>query len=223
MKKYTLYLKTHKITGLKYLGYTTRDPFRYKGSGTYWLKHLFKHGNFIETKIVISLYNKQEIKRWAKYYSILWNVVESVEFANLIEESISGIIGYKHTKSTKIKISQKNKGKKLSLNTRKKISKARKGMIFTDEHKKNIGLASRGRPQSEETKRKRAEANKGQKRTEEFKKRLSLLQKGKTISEQHKKNMKIGQTGKKYPKIPCDVCGKLVANNRIKFHKRTHN
>ena len=45
MPIYTLYVKTHNKTGLKYLGRTTQDPYKYKGSGTYWRSHLKKHGN----------------------------------------------------------------------------------------------------------------------------------------------------------------------------------
>jgi len=30
-----LYKKTHNVTGLQYLGKTTRNPFTYKGSGVY--------------------------------------------------------------------------------------------------------------------------------------------------------------------------------------------
>jgi hypothetical protein len=42
MKLLTLYKKTHRKTGLKYLGYTSRDPFSYTGSGKYWSRHLKK-------------------------------------------------------------------------------------------------------------------------------------------------------------------------------------
>ena len=43
-----LYIKTHSKTGLKYLGYTQKkDPFSYTGSGTYWKRHLKKHGEFL--------------------------------------------------------------------------------------------------------------------------------------------------------------------------------
>lgn len=40
-----LYVKTHNITGKKYLGKTTRDDYHeYPGSGKIWKKHLKKHG-----------------------------------------------------------------------------------------------------------------------------------------------------------------------------------
>lgn len=38
-----LYVKTHNITGLKYLGKTNnKDPHSYKGSGKYWILHCKK-------------------------------------------------------------------------------------------------------------------------------------------------------------------------------------
>jgi len=52
MTIYYLYIKTHNITGLKYLGYTKRkDPYKYKGSGDYWTKHINKHGYDVTTEI----------------------------------------------------------------------------------------------------------------------------------------------------------------------------
>ena len=42
---YYLYVKTHKVTGLKYLGQTSKDPFKYNGSGTRWTNHIKKYGN----------------------------------------------------------------------------------------------------------------------------------------------------------------------------------
>jgi len=42
MELLTLYKKTHRKTGLKYLGYTSQDPFRYIGSGKYWRRHFKK-------------------------------------------------------------------------------------------------------------------------------------------------------------------------------------
>ena len=47
-----LYVKTHRITGLQYLGKTSRtDPYSYPGSGKRWRAHLDKHGYDFETKI----------------------------------------------------------------------------------------------------------------------------------------------------------------------------
>jgi hypothetical protein len=63
--KISLYLKTHNQTGLQYLGKTTQDPFTYKGSGSYWRKHIAKHGNDVTTTILFESINNQDINvRW---------------------------------------------------------------------------------------------------------------------------------------------------------------
>lgn len=85
-----LYVKTHQKTGLKYLGKTERNPHTYKGSGVYWKNHIQKHGNNVETIILTECESPQELKQWGLYYSQLWNVVESEEWANLKEESGDG-------------------------------------------------------------------------------------------------------------------------------------
>lgn len=41
-------------------------------------------------------------------------------------------------------------------------------------------------------------------------------------SEEGKKNMSLGQIGKKYPKRPCDKCGKEIPTNAMASHMRTH-
>jgi hypothetical protein len=40
-----LYIKQHSITGLKYFGKTTKsNPYKYNGSGKYWIRHINKNG-----------------------------------------------------------------------------------------------------------------------------------------------------------------------------------
>jgi hypothetical protein len=80
----TLYIKTHKKTGLKYFGKTTKkDPFKYKGSGKYWLSHLKKHGNEVDTEIVATFLDDDECSKFALNFSKKNNIVESKEWANL--------------------------------------------------------------------------------------------------------------------------------------------
>ena len=102
-----LYLKTHNKTGLKYFGKTTKDPFKYKGSGKYWLRHIAKHGNDVTTEIVCSCSTEKEARIEGLKYSKQWNIVESSKFANLIEEIGQGgatMLGKKHTPETIKKI-----------------------------------------------------------------------------------------------------------------------
>jgi hypothetical protein len=85
-----LYVKTHNKTGLKYLGKTERDPHKYKGSGTYWRRHIKEHGYDVTTEILRECITNEEVYEWGIHYSHLWNVVESDEWANLKEESSDG-------------------------------------------------------------------------------------------------------------------------------------
>ena len=86
MSIYKLYIKTHNKTGLKYLGQTKQNPYKYHGSGKYWKRHLKIHGNDITTEI-LSIHNDiLDLRKQGLYYSKLFNIVESEEWANLCPE-----------------------------------------------------------------------------------------------------------------------------------------
>jgi hypothetical protein len=90
-----LYKKTHRKTGLMYLGYTKKDPKKYQGSGVRWTKHLIKHGSDVETEILCECSTKDEVKEKGRYYSNIWNVVESDDWANMkVEEADGGDMSY---------------------------------------------------------------------------------------------------------------------------------
>lgn len=80
-------MKTHNQTGLKYLGQTRQDPYTYRGSGIRWVNHIKKHGNDVSTEILKICSSYDEAKEFGKYYSKKLNIVESLEFANLVPES----------------------------------------------------------------------------------------------------------------------------------------
>lgn len=91
MAIYYLMVKTHKITGLKYLCQTKKsDPYKYLGSGKYWRLHLKKHGSDFHTEILKECTNKVELRNWGIHYSKLWNVSDSDEWANLKDETGDG-------------------------------------------------------------------------------------------------------------------------------------
>lgn len=90
MTIYYLYVKTHRITGLKYLGKTKQDPYKYRGSGVYWTSHIKKHGYLVDTMILAECNSNDSIKIQGEYYSNLWNIVDSPEWANLKVESGDG-------------------------------------------------------------------------------------------------------------------------------------
>lgn len=90
MAIYYLYVKTHNKTGLKYLGQTKQDPFKYRGSGKRWLNHIKKHGYDVDTEILLETSNKEELKETGIYYSDLWNIVYSDKWANIVTERANG-------------------------------------------------------------------------------------------------------------------------------------
>jgi hypothetical protein len=123
MTIYYLMVKTHNITGLKYLCQTKKsNPHKYLGSGKYWKLHLLKHGKDIHTQILKECSNKDELKDWGIYYSNLWNVVDSEDWANLRPESgdggpnfgaLNGMFGKTHSDKAIATIKEKNTGIKL--------------------------------------------------------------------------------------------------------------
>lgn len=81
-----LMIKTHMVTGLKYLckKVTTSDSkaISYLGSGTRWNNHLKVHGKHINTEILIK-YNLDKIEEFSKLcidYSNKFNVVKSSDW-----------------------------------------------------------------------------------------------------------------------------------------------
>lgn len=120
-RKIYLYKKTHQITGLQYLGKTiANDPYVYPGSGVYWTKHLEMHGNNVKTEILRECLTEEELKKWGLYYSKLWNVVKSDQWANLIEEAGPG--GAWSDKS-KQKLSQTKKQELAKLTPEEKLAR----------------------------------------------------------------------------------------------------
>jgi len=184
-----LYKKTHKNTGLQYLGQTSKkDPHKYPGSGTYWLKHLDKHGYNYTTEILKECQTKEEVKYWGKHFSKLWNVVYDTSWANLKSEEGNGgktigMTGKTHSDETRKKMSDAHKGKIPSNETRKKMADWQIG-------RKRPDLV--GREVSVETRKKLSDAQKGKTKgpmPQEQKDKLSNSLKGRVLSEETKKKM----------------------------------
>lgn len=86
-----LYIKTHNKTGLKYFGKTTaKDPYKYRGSGVYWTRHIKTHGYDVSTEIIGYYQDEQECLNVAKHFSIENNIVKHSVWANLKEETLDG-------------------------------------------------------------------------------------------------------------------------------------
>jgi len=96
MSIYSLYVKTHRKTGLKYLGKTNQDPHKYPGSGVYWSRHLKEHGDEVDTEVLHECQTNAEIRELGLHYSALWDIVNAVDeqgrkiWANLKPEEGDG-------------------------------------------------------------------------------------------------------------------------------------
>ena len=174
-----LYIKTHNKTNLKYLGQTTaKDPHQYTGSGVYWKSHLAKHGKDFRTEILRVCESKEEVKEWGAFYSELWNIVESPEWANLkVEQGDGG----RQSEEVRKRIGEKGRGR-IPWNKGKKI--------WSESDRRRISEEQRARPpQSKETVEKRAAKNRGKVRSEESKRRTSETLKGGKFSEETRRKM----------------------------------
>jgi len=119
-----LYLKTHNTTGFKYLGKTIcNDPHSYQGSGKVWRRHIAKHGYDVTTEILLETNDPGTLRNLGMYYSNLWNIVESKEFANLVPEMGDGG-AMPWSKESRQKLADSNKGRKHTDKARKNFSDA---------------------------------------------------------------------------------------------------
>jgi hypothetical protein len=127
-----LYKKTHTVTGLNYLGKTiSKDPHVYTGSGIYWKKHLKKYGCTFTTEILKECQTEEELVFWGQHYSKLWNVAESKEWANLVEEA--GSRGH-WSEESKEKLSQTKKQELAKLTTEQKSQRMKNSCCASESY-----------------------------------------------------------------------------------------
>lgn len=211
-----LYVKQHSTTGVKYFGKTyNANPYVYKGSGSYWLKHINKHGkDKVNTLQVWEFDDLIKCSEFAIKFSNENNIVELNEWANLIIEN--GLDGGCPLQKQHPNCSQ--------------LGKTR-----SDEAKAKMRVAKLGKKQSSTHIAKRVAKNKGQKRTEGQKRKMigrvktdetKLKQRrtygqrrandptfntywlGKTLSQEAKNKIRLSKVGKKHPVVRCPHCNK---------------
>jgi hypothetical protein len=200
-----LYKKTHNKTGFKYLGKTIQDPYKYMGSGTDWVPHIKEHGCDVTTEILKECQSNEELNYWGRYYSKLWSVADSTEWANKIPETGGGVGG--------------KVGVPRSAKTKEKLRIAQAGRKHTEEHKRKAALPKIGRKRPEHSKKLT-----GRKRPDQSA-RMKTCQLGpdnhmfgKTQtpeSNEKRRNSQLGEKsvryGKKDPVFECPHCHKKVA------------
>jgi hypothetical protein len=186
-----LYIKQHNVTGLKYFGKTTKDPYNYKGSGQYWKRHLKEHGNDITTVWIELFSDKEQLVEFAEFFSDFNNIVSATDnagkkiWANSVPEN--GLDGGQNagfpsplkgrpTGRDSVWKGKKRpehsaimKGRKQDPKHSAKISDALTGLERTDDHCKAISAAKKGVPNpklSETLKSRKNTTTKGMKLTQ---------------------------------------------------------
>lgn len=193
-----LYIKTHNLTGLKYFGKTTNDPYNYYGSGKYWLAHLRKYGYDISTEVVGYYTNKDECVKAATTFSTENNIVFAVTENNkktwanqIVENGLDGGAARfgPHSEETKQKLREKLKGRIIS---REQIEKSKQTRLKNKKWRK-VGEYT----PSEETKKKLREANLGKKQSPETIAKRSKKLKGHVVTKETRQKLRDANLGKK--------------------------
>ena len=154
-----LYIKQHSVTGLLYFGKTIlNDPIKYKGSGTYWKRHIKKHGiKHVETLWYCLFTDKESIREFGLLCSLLWDICASDCWGNILkEDGIQGTVV----------------GATRSLETRQKIALSKTGTKLSNDHKNKISLGGIGRKNSMEHIEKTRKWHLGSIRTEASKQKM---------------------------------------------------
>jgi hypothetical protein len=220
---YYLYKKTHRTTGLQYLGKTVQDPFKYKGSGKRWGYHIKKHGYDVDTEILLETLDEQELIKIGLYYSKLWNIVESKEWANLKPEAGDG--GGMPEASRK-QFAEKMKGhpnwsKPWSENAKQNLAKIQKENLanLTAEEKIARVKNSCCHPDTYTAERSNniSKALTGLKRSEINKKNSS------TAAKKHRSSLKIEERQQIYGAKNAGKTWKLVNGKRVWMNKESQN
>jgi len=131
-----LYVKQHTITGLKYFGKTTRNPFKYSGSGKYWCRHFLKYGKDQIKTLEIWGFDDQELcTEFALKFSKENNIVKSKEWANLIAENgLDGTPpGIEFSKQHRVNISLSATGLVACYDTKNGINKRVSSLEFYED------------------------------------------------------------------------------------------
>lgn len=203
--KYFLYIKESPL-GLKYLGKTIKDPYKYKGSGLLWKRHLNKYGflsSDIKTTIIYETYNKEELKKYGIFFSQKYDIVNDKTFANLImEEGQGGKTIYLDNHPSKTFGDRVSKywteEKKIIASERMKKNNPTQ---YT-EVKEKIKSAATGRKFSKESNSKKGKSGDlNVSKREDVKEKISNSLKGRKLSEETKEKIRKTLKEKKWQSI----------------------
>ncbi len=148
MKHTKLYLHTHKINGLKYLGFTSnlkRRGYEYKNDNSMWGAHLRKYGEDYTTEILYEGDNQELLSNHAIAYSLVHKIWDNSEYANLeLENGLNGGVPTKWKNQATVDLYRSRLGEKNGFF----------GKHHTEKHKQQTHERFAGIPLSEEHKKK---------------------------------------------------------------------
>ena len=197
-----LYVKVHNKTGLKYLGKTIQNPYFYDGSGKHWKSHLKKHGKDITTLWVHKYDDQSLLKEEALFFSKIYDVVNSKEWANkIVEDGSTGGNTYIRTPELNAIMSSATTGNTMPVGFGEKISKAKTGK------KRPAGFGDL-----------MSSLLTGIKKPAGFSEKISCALSNKAKTDSHKLNL--SESIKNIPKLKCSHCGTTSSPGN---HKRWHN
>lgn len=228
-KKTSIYIKTHNITGLKYVGLSTADTNEkvhiYKGSGPIWKNELKLYGNDYTTEIIGVFNDAEKSYEFCIDFSIKNNIVKSDEWANMMYEDGIGC-GSLYCANMNDEQKKEHSDKiKQTLNKRSKEQK--------EAHKKNTSIAAKQRIAKMTTeerikstiKMNNKNRNKSKKEKIKIYKKMSESHKEryKNMTEEDKnnrsKNISDGRKGIILKKITCPKCKKVGdISNMMRYH-----
>lgn len=162
---------------------------RHNSHGNYRLQKIYnEHGAQLFIFDVLEYCNRERLIECEQYYIDTLNPeINILKIAGDTKTKSAGSIRVV-TEETRRKISEGNKGKKLSASHIEKL-KARKGMTFSDIWKSRISVSGKGRVQGLETRKKISNANAGRRFNENSRQKMSEAQRGKTRSEETRRKI----------------------------------
>lgn len=158
-----IYLITCLVTGMKYVGQTTRSvELRFKEhakTDSYIGNAIRAHGAENFTVVILKeCYSKEELDHWEMHFIKSHNTMVPCGY-NMTEGGEGNI----PSEETRVKMSAMRKGVPKSPEHRAKIGASNRGKKASDETRAKIGAASTGRRHSDETRAKMSEDRKGEK------------------------------------------------------------
>jgi len=186
---HTIYKVTNLINGKIYIGYHSTDNLQdnYTGSGKHINRAIKKYGKENFKKEVLMLFDNEKDMKFAEKLIVNLDFIKRKDTYNMRLGGDGGSSpGSKRSKETRKLMSEKQKGKRQSIETIQKIKEKRKQQVITKESRekaKQTKLKNGTNNHKEETKKKIGNKNRGKKREPKIVKQNRERNLGKTWEE----------------------------------------